>query len=415
MDELLGRVAREARLMTRHDVLKKALAGKVSWRDAATVLGLCPRQMLRLRRRFEAGGAAALADGRTKPRRHRVSDATIEELFRLRRERYVDFSVRHFYEHATEKHGLKLSYTTAKALLQKEGLAVKSPARGKHRRKRERRPMRGMMLHLDASTHVWLAGLPHHDLMVMIDDATSEILYAQFFEQEGVLSTLAAIKQVLVQHGRFGELYTDRGTHFCTTTVAGRGPNEVQTGVVPSVLHTLKIRQIWAYSPQARGRSERAFGTLQARLPQELTLAGIKTYEEANRFLRDTFIESYNSRAVAPAQPESAFAPLVGIDLEQLMTVRHDRVVHNDNTVMFKKLFLQLPKTAERMHYVRCEVVVHEFPDGDLGVSYQGQMLGRAGTGRPQLEKRNGKLTHVPQLLRAVPVPESGKRKSGHL
>lgn len=365
--------------MTREEVLKKALKGKITWTQAALILGVTDRQVRRLRQAFSKGGKAALVDGRARPREERrIPESTVIELCRLRRELYSDFSVRHFYEFATEKHGLVLSYTKAKDILQSNALAIKSAGRGKHRRKRERRPMLGMLVHLDASTHRWIGGLPNHDLVVALDDATSEILFARFFEQEGVLSTLYAVKHILKTRGRFCELYTDRGSHFCNTRVARSGPDQIQQGPVPIALSALKITQIWAYSPQARGRSERAFGTLQGRLPQELRLAGIKDYEAANRYLDDHFIQDFNTRFTVPAeQPESAFVPVVGLDLDLLLSSRTSRIVGNDNTVRFDKLRLQIPRGTDRPHYFRCEVTVHEFPEGDLGVSYQDKLLAR--------------------------------------
>ena len=397
MREIERRIAREAKAMTRQEIMKKALAQRITWRQAADLLGVCDRQVRRLRLKAERQGVKALTDGRGKPRRKRIPDATIRELCRLRRELYEDFSIRHFFEFATEKHRLKLSYTKALQVLQAAGLAEKAAARGKYRRKRERRPMAGMMLHLDASTHGWIEGLPNHDLVVMLDDATSEILYARFFEQEGVISTLDALKYVLSRHGRFCELYTDRGSHFCNTKVAKDGPDQIQQGSVPRALKAMGIRQIWAYSPQARGRSERAFGTLQGRLPQELKLAGIETYAAANRYLERVFISAYNRRfAVSPAQPERAFAPLPGLDLDLVLSIQHERTVRNDNTVLFGKTFLQLPPSPERLHHARCQVTVHELVDGDLAVSYQGKALGRfSRAGRLRVEERNGKQKKV--------------------
>src|SRR3954471_22651133 len=202
-------LARLVKAMTRRQIIDKALQEKISWRGAATILGITERQVRRIRRRMEALGLQGLVDRRHLPRKKRISSATVEQLRQLRRDLYQDFSVRHFYQFATEKHGLHVSYTKVKSVLQEAGLALKLKGRGKYRRRRERRPMRGMMLHLDGSTHGWIEGLPHHDLMVMLDDATSEIVYARFFEQEGTLATLDAIKSVLLTHGRFCELYTD--------------------------------------------------------------------------------------------------------------------------------------------------------------------------------------------------------------
>lgn len=365
--------------MTKQEVMKKVVVGDLTGSDASAILGISERHVRRLKRKVEQSGLESLVDGRGRqPRRKRISNETISELLRLRRELYRAFSIRHFYEFATEKHGLKLSYTKAKEILQEHHLAPRAPGRGKHRRKRERRSMLGMMMHLDASTHGWIEGLPNHDLIVMLDDATGRIMYARFFAQEGVLSTLAAVKHVLERYGRFCELYTDRGSHFCNTRIADHGPSQIQQGTVPVALKALAIRQIWAFSPQARGRGERAFGTIQGRLPQELALQGIDNYDDANAYLSDHFVEDFNRRfSVAPAQQESAFTPIAGTDLELLLSVSHSRIVRNDNTVSFNTVPLQIPASSMRLHYARCTVLVHEFPEGDLGVSYQGQLLAR--------------------------------------
>ena len=202
---------------------------------------------------------------------------------------------------------------------------------------------------------------------------------ARLVKQEGVASTLEALEAVLRRHGRFCELYTDRGSHFCRTAKAGEGPAEEQNGQVVRALGVLGITHIRARSPQARGRSERAFGTIQGRFPQELRLNGITSYEQANRYLEEVFAPDFNRRfAVAPAQRQSAFTPVPkGMDLSLLLSIKHDRIVRNDNTVTFRNLILQLCSTPSRLHFVRCPVTVHQFSDRTLGVSYQGQLLAR--------------------------------------
>jgi hypothetical protein len=238
--------------------------------------------------------------------------------------------------------------------------------------------MTGMLLHMDASTHEWIRGLPKWDLNVTLDDADGGILHAEFVEQEGLASTFSALRNVLKHYGRFCELYTDRGAHFCTTPVAGRGPADEQNGNVSIALRALGIRQIYARSPEARGRSERCFGTIQGRLPQELRVAKIRDYVAANRYLQDVFVPDFNRRfSVKPAQSETAFIALVGVDLDLLLSIRHDRVVRNDSTVTFNRLILQLPQLRGRPHYARCPVVVHEFGNETLGLSYQGRLLAR--------------------------------------
>lgn len=372
-------VRREAKAVTRKEVIVKAIEGRITWLAAADILGVTPRHMRRLKQLYERTGYDGLVDQRGgKSRRKRIPTRTIATLCRLRRTRYFDFTIQHFWEQATEKHGLAISYTWTRVVLQAAGLAPKAPARGRYRRKRERRPLVGMLVHLDASTHAWLPDQPMQDLVVALDDADGRILYARFVPQEGTASTFAALHHVLTRYGRFAELYTDRGSHFCHTKTAGAGPDATCDTQVQRALRALGIRLILARSPEARGRSERAFGTLQGRLPQELRVAGIHDYAAANAYLTTTFLPDFNRRFTErPAQPESAFVRLGGLDLRLVLSAQHERVVRNDSTVVFGALVLQLPPTRWRPHYVRCPVLVHEFPDESLGISYQGRLLAR--------------------------------------
>jgi len=409
--------------MTRNEVIMRAVTGQLTWIEAAEICGVTPRQMRRLKQRYEQRGYDGLVDGRGgRPRRRRIPLETLRELCRLKGEQYPDFSVQHFWEKATEVHGLRLSYTWAKLALQAAGLAAQAPGRGRYRRRRERRPLRGMLLHLDASTHPWLPELPPHDLVVVQDDADSRVLYAQFVAEEGTLSTFAALRHVLIHYGRFGALYTDRASHFGRTAVAGQAPTP--SGQVSRALKALGIRQIFAHSPQARGRSERTFQTFQGRLPQELRAAGLTDYAAANRYLVQHFVPDFNRRfSVAPANPASAFVPLVGIDLELLLSVQHERTVGNDSTVSLDGLVLQLPRTPHRLHYVRCPVLVHELPDGTRAISYQGQLLARySATGQllspPAPPRRAGRGTARLALRARRPAPRpapSTDQPSGHL
>lgn len=391
MANLEARIAREAKAVTRKEVILKAIEKRITWLQAAAVLGISARHMRRLKEKYETYGFGGLRDRRAgAPRRKRIPVKDIEKLCRLKRDVYPDFSIQHFFEKATEKHGIKISYTWTRIVLENAGLVEKAPGRGKYRRRRERRPMTGMLVHMDASTHEWVKGQPKRDLVVAMDDADGRILYAGFFEQEGTMSTFIALKALLKRYGRFCELYTDRGGHFCRTTRAADGPDEVQDGQVSRALKALGIRQILARTPQARGRSERLWETLQGRLPQELRAAGIKTYGvEADRFLAGTFVPDINRRfTVQPQERDTAFVPIVGIDLELLLTSQHQRVVNNDSTVMFNGRALQLPRRPERPHFVRCPVLVHELTDGNLAVSYQGVELARYGTDGQLLDKQ---------------------------
>jgi len=379
MENIERRVTREVRAMTRREVIVKAIDGQITWIAAAQIIGVTDRQMRRIKRRCEYGGLAAVVDQRGgRPRRRRIALERVREICRLKREKYADFSVRHFYEHLVEREGIQgISYSWTLRLLEEAGIVQRACARGKYRRRRERRPMTGMLIHLDASTHEWITDQPMQDLVVALDDADGRILFARFYPQEGTRSTLEAIREVLLRHGRFCELYTDRGAHFCHTPIAGGGPGEEQNGQVSRVLRALGIRQIFARSPEARGRSERNFGTLQRRLPQELRLHGIDSYEAANRYL-ELFVADFNRRFTErPAQKQTAFVRVGGYELELVLSVQHERIVRNDNIVRLRGLELQLPPTRLRPTLARCPVTVHELLDGTLAVTYQGRAVAR--------------------------------------
>jgi len=408
MGNVERRVWREARAMTRREVITKAIARQLTWVQASEILAVSARHMRRLRRKVECWGMSAVMDQRGgRPRRKRIKAGTIEFLCRLKRDLYPDFSLRHFYEQVTERHGVKVSYNWLRLMLQEAGVVEKEPARGKYRRQRERRPMVGMLVHLDASTHLWIPGLPRQDLVVALDDADGRILYARFFPQEGTASTFAALDSLVRNYGRFCELYTDRGSHFCQNGPAGELAEE-QHGQVSQALRALGIRQILARSPQARGRSERAFGTIQGRLPQELRYHSISDYAAANRYLEQHFVADFNRRfTVKPAQAESAFVKLAGIELDLMLSSKYERVVRNDNTVTFKNLILQLPSTRQRIHFVRCPVLIHQFSNGTLGISYQGRLLARYdGAGSPLQPSPNKERAVTAQRL----ASQAGRR-----
>ena len=392
MGHIEREAARRAKQMTRAEVILKAIQGEITWIQAAGICGISDRQMRRIKVRYERHGFDGLRDCRgSKPRRKSIPVRTIQRICRLKRERYADFSVKHFHEQITERHGIDISYTWTLLVLQEAGIVAKAPGRGQYRRRRERRPMIGMLVHMDASTHRWITGLDKYDLNVVLDDADGRILFAEFVPEEGLDSTFSALRHVLRCYGRFCELYTDRGSHFCRTPVKGYGPADEQHGNVSRALKTLGIRQILGRSPQARGRSERCFRTIQKRLVPELRLHKIRDYNAANRYLQEHFVPDFNSRfTVRPAQSESAFVKLVGADLDLVLSTQHERVVRNDGTVIFHRVILQLPKLHGRASYARCPVLVHELEAGNLAVSFQGRELARF-TAKGDLIKRRPK------------------------
>jgi hypothetical protein len=301
----------------------------------------------------------------------RVSHEAVREILRLRKERYFDFNIRHFHEMLAERHGIQVSYTYVKKLLQTTGLAQKAPARGKHRRRRERRPMVGMMLHLDGSSHAWLgADRGKRDLIYMLDDANGKALYGQFVPEEDTRSCLKALHHVVEANGLFSELYVDRGSHFVHTPKAGEEPREGLTQF-ERVLRNLRIRPIYANSPQARGRSERAFGTVQGRLPQELREAGIHDWPAANRYLWEMFIPQFNRKfTVEPLSPQSAYLPTTGLNLRRLCALEHAVTIGNDNCVQWHKRIFQIPPHPRRYSFARCRATLVEYLDGAFDIEY---------------------------------------------
>jgi hypothetical protein len=344
---------------------------RLTGEEAGELLGMSGRHFRRLCIRYEDDGIEGLRDrriGKVSPRR--APERELERMRELYRERYADFTVKHFHEQLVRRHGYKLCYTVTRLSLQAAGLVAKAKRRGAHRKKRVRRPLPGMLLFQDGSTHRWIAALQRDlDLVVTLEDATGEIYSAILVEQEGTLSSFLGLAETIAEHGLFGAFYTDRGSHYFFTPKGGGKVDKTQPTQVGRALSQLGITHIASYSPQARGRMERVFGTLQKRLPQELRVARIKTVAGANRYLKEQFVPDYNARfAVPAAEPGSAFIAYVGRPLEDVLCIQEDRVVGADNCVTWKRHSLQIPPQQHRRHYVRATVRVHEYPDGRLAI-----------------------------------------------
>jgi transposase len=323
------------RMMKVQDVLLKAMAKKITWWAAAEILGVTDRTMRRWREKLEKDGYAGLADRRKgKPSAQRIPLATIEKVLGLYKETYYDLNMRHFHEKLRDEHAIELSYTWVQKALQGAGLVAKRHKRGPHRRRRPRRPLPGMLLHIDGSKHRWLNDDRWYDLMVILDDATSEIYYAQLVEEESTRTVMAGLREVIEIQGLFCALYSDRGSHFFVTMKEGEKVDKHRLTQVGRAMKELGVQMIAAYSPQARGRSERSFGTWQGRLPQELRLAGITTAEGANTFLRKRYIGEFNEKFSMPATEKgTAFRRTGRTDLNWIFTVQSERVVDKDKTV----------------------------------------------------------------------------------
>jgi transposase len=290
------------RVMKLQEVLVRATSGKIKWWQAAELIGISDRQMRRWRKRYEEEGYQGLLDQRRrKPSSRRVPKEQTEQVLSLYRDMYFDLNVRHFHEKLVEEHQIGLSYTWVKQALQTAGLVKRKARRGVHRKRRERRPLPGMMLHIDGSDHQWFQDERRHDLIVILDDATSEIYYAQLAEEETTAAVMVGLRAVIEQKGLFCSLYSDRGAHFWLTPKSGGKVDYDRPTQVGRAMKELGVHMIPAYSPQARGRSERNFSTWQGRLPQELRLRRITTLEAANEFLNQSYIAEFNRRFTVPA------------------------------------------------------------------------------------------------------------------
>jgi transposase len=353
------------------DLLKRWHDGDLSGAEAGEMLGCSERQFRRYRRRYEEDGVEGLIDrrlGKAAARRVPVDEVTwmLEEYER----RYRGWNVKHFHEHLQEQHGKRWSYSWVKTKLQAAELVPRARRRGAHRRKRERKPCEGMMLHQDGSRAAWLAGQPALDLVATMDDATSTLYSALLVEEEGTASTFRGLLEVFESQGLPLSLYTDRGSHYFVTVKAGDTVDRSRLTQVGWALKRLGIEHIAAYSPQARGRSERLFGTLQDRLIKELAQAAIGDIETANRWLREVYLPAHNRRFARPAAvAQSAFVAAPDrAALVEALCVQEERVVERDNTVSWRKLKLQLPDSPLRHHWVKARVRVHHYPDGQLAL-----------------------------------------------
>lgn len=363
-----AQVLQEIRKMRFEEAYEGWTAGRLTQIEAARILGVCERSFRRYLEKYEADGLDGLIDrrlGQTSNRKAPVDEvmAMTEEY----RRRYMGWNVKHFHSWYRRTGGRR-SYSWVKKRLQEAELVPKSKKPGAHRKRRERSPLPGMMIHQDGSEHEWVAG-KKWDLIVTMDDATSEHYSMFFVEEEGTASSFRGVHEVIGKHGLFSSFYSDRGSHYWHTPEAGGKVDKDNPTQFGRAMKRLGIEMIAAYSPEARGRSERAFGTHQGRLPQELAAAGITDMDEANRYLREVYMPAFNAEFACPAAEQgTAFVPWIGGSLDDILCEQFDRVVGNDNCVRFEGLVLQIPADRHRCHYVKAKVRVHRYANGELAV-----------------------------------------------
>lgn len=364
-----ARYMQENRKMRFEEAYEGWTGGRLTQAEAAMLLGQCERSFRRHIERYEADGLEGLLDKRlSQVSKRRAGQREVDHVVQLYKSGFAGWNVAHFHgTYRREFEGAR-SYSWVKSVLQGAGVVKSNKRRGKHRIKRERAPLAGMMLHQDASTHRWVADAVW-DLVVTMDDATGEHTSMFFCDQEGTASSFHGIGQSVARYGLFASLYTDRGSHYFTTAQAGQKVDKLSLTQVGRALAQLGIEHIAAYSPEARGRSERAFQTHQGRLPQELARAGITDMHSANRYLEQVYRLAHNREFCVPATlAGTAFVPFIGASLPDVLCEQHERAVGNDNCVSFEGSSLQIPADEYRYHYARTRVRVHRYVDGTLAL-----------------------------------------------
>jgi transposase len=364
---------------------------RLTQEEAARLLGVCSRTFRRYINRYEENGVEGLLDKRlTQISFRRASVDEVLALVDRYKRLHLGWNVKHFY--GWYKHdGGQRSYTWVKNALQSQGLVSRAPKRGAHRKRRERSPIPGMMLHQDGSTHEWVPG-KKWDLIVTMDDATNEHYSMFFVDEEGTDSSFRGVKEIILKHGLFSSLYTDRGSHYWYTPDEGGKVSKTQLTQFGCAMRHLGIEMIPAYSPEARGRIERAFRTHQDRLPKELAAYGITMMDAANRYLLKTYLPAFNAEFMQPAAEEgSAFVTWIGKDIDDVLCEQYERTVSSDNCVSFEGKTLQIPPDKYRCHYVRVKVRVHRYMDGSLAVFHGPRKLADYDQQGKLKETRKGK------------------------
>jgi transposase len=360
------------RAMKVQEVILRAMAKKITWGQAAEIIGISGRQMRRWRERYEEHGYDGLMERRRgKPSSKRVPLAQVEQVLGLYREKYFDLNVRHFHEKLSEEHRIGLSYTWVKKALQGAGLVAREPKRGVHRKRRERRPLPGMLLHIDGSHHHWFQDERWYDLIVILDDATSEIYYAQLVEEESTLTVMAGLREVVQRKGVFCALYSDRGSHFWLTPKAAGKVDAHRLTQVGRALRELGIQMIPAYSPKRGGAASVASPLGRDGCRRSSGCAGSTTQQATNDFLREHYIAQFNRRFQVPATERgSAFLPRTSKDLNLIFSLQFER------TVSFQNLSLQIEPVRWRATLAGCMVTVHQHLDGTLSMTHGPHRLG---------------------------------------
>ena len=378
------------REQTRLQVLNTVLEYQLPTAQAAEVLGISERQVRRVLAAYRREGAAALVHGnRGRQPRNAVNEDVATAVVILAGEKYAGFNHSHFTEVLAEREGIHLSRQTVRRLLNRFGLVSARRHRPpKHRVRRERMPQEGMLLQIDGSHHPWLEERgPRFVLLLAVDDATGTVVNAVFQPEEDTRGYFLLMEGVIRRLGIPLAIYGDRHGVF---KFSGK-PRHIQPPVEAThfsrAMQELGIEQVFARSPQAKGRVERMAGTFQDRLVSEFRLAGARTIQQANDVLRD-FLPRFNAQFRVPAQqPQVAYRLLdSSLSLERTLCFKHLRQVARDNTVKYQWRTLQLLPSQDRPSFAGVKVEVLEQSDGQLMVQYGGEVILHQEAALPQNE-----------------------------
>jgi len=367
------------RTMKMQEVILRAMSGKILWMQAAEILGISDRHMRRIKHKYETHGYNGLYDRRKKlPSPKRVPLDIAEKVLKLYREKYFDFNIMHFNEKLKKDHNITLSYNWIRLALQGAGLIASRRRHDKHRRRRPRKPLIGMMLHMDGSPHDWFGDGSEYTIVSLSDDANNKLYDIELAPEEDSKVCMRMLRDTVEKQGIFCSFYSDRASHFFLTKKAGEKVSEDTLTQIGRALQEVGIQHIPSYSPQGRGRSERLNETLQGRIPQELRIRGIKTLKEANKYLKTEYLREHNKNfTIRPEQEGTAFIKVPkNVDLDRIFSLKYERTVNNDNTISFNNRLFQIGPSELRVSFAKCKVTVYEHMDGSISVGYGPHMLG---------------------------------------
>ena len=364
--------------ITKYHILQEVLEGKIKGYQAASLLGYTTVHISRLKKRLQNGDFESLLRP-IRPSPCKTPQRIVQEITSLHEQRYWDFNILHFKDKLEEIHNIRLSYATIRKILISQNLHMPKKRKKVYRRRR-RMPKAGLLLQMDSSEHNWLSFIEEKWwLTATIDDATNEVPFAKSHFYDGVFNNMEVLRKTIEKKGLFYALYVDKASQFKTTRYGGLHVNvapEQGDTHIERALKELNITLILANSPQAKGRIERLFGTFQDRLIKEMRLAGIKNYEEANKFLIEEFLPYYNKKFAHREGVESDYKRLPDeVNLDLIFCKKFERKVNGDDTIQFQGEIIQLPPSKYKVSYANCKVDICLLETGRIYVLYQNKVI----------------------------------------